>query len=110
MLTPPLPMRLDDPQLERVRQSHDRSIRELQDLPASSTQILNDVVLPDAVIAIIPHRLGRPPRIVLVSPPRGPIAIGIIEERVAENPDRAKFVALKASGMGTTVTVDVEVK
>lgn len=102
--------KLTDATAERVRRSQHEAIQELQGKPAATAEIKNDVVLPDSAIVLVAHGLGRRPRIVLVSPPRGPIAIGIIEERVVENPDRTRYVALKASGMGTTVTVDVEVK
>lgn len=98
--------RLSDAVAERVRVSHAQAIREQQLLP----KVIRDVVLPDSTVALIPHKLGRAPEIVLVSPPRGPLAIGIIEERTTENPDRTKFIALKASGMGAAVTVDIEVR
>lgn len=105
-----LDARLDDEKTDRVARSISEAVKELQALPAVATQIINDVELPDSVIKLVPHRLGRRPRITLISPPRGPVAIGIIEERTAENPDRTKYLALKASGMGAAVIVDIEVK
>lgn len=98
---------------ERVRRSTFEAIGELQGLPAAATQIVNDVQLPDSVVVLVPHKLGRRPGIALVSPPRGAALAGIIVEITdiaAGNPDRAKFVAFKASGMGATVVVDVEIK
>jgi hypothetical protein len=98
---------------ERARRSIVEAIDELQRLPVVPTQIINDVLLADSVVTLVPHRLGRTPAIALHSPPRGAATVGIISEIVdvaAGNPDRSKFVALKASGMGATVTVDVEVK
>lgn len=105
------PSVLDGP-ADRVRRSHAEAIKELQALPATSTQIINDVVLADATVTVVAHALGRRPKMLIVSPPRGAMAIGIIEEKVlaTENPDRTKFVALKASGMGGTIIVDIEVK
>lgn len=110
--TPPLSRPLRDPDAEAARSNADQRIRELQDKPGVQSRIINDVVLPNAAVVLVSHGLGRRPRIVLLSPPRGASSIGIIEEKVlsTENPDRTKFVALKASGMTTTVTVDVEVK
>lgn len=102
-----LSIRLADSDAERVRLSTADVIRELQDTPIAQAKVIESVTLADAVITLVAHKLGRAPRITLVSPPRGPIAIGIIEERTIENPDRTKFVALKASGMGAIVTVDV---
>ncbi len=52
----------------------------------------------------------------LLSPPRGATSSGRIVELVdvngalGSNPDRTKYVAFLASGMGATVTVDIEVK
>lgn len=98
---------------ERVRRSHHEALKELQGLPVVTTEIKRDVALVSGAVTLIPHGLGRAPTITLVSPPRGPVTVGMIEEiidRAAGNPDRTRFVALKASGMGATVTVDVEVK
>lgn len=95
---------------ELVRQSHHDAIAELQGLPAMATQIINDVELPDAVVVLIKHKLGRRPRITLISPARGVVSAGIIAERRDANPDPSKFIALQAGSMGATVFVDVEVK
>ncbi|HKP06413.1 MAG TPA: hypothetical protein VJU58_04095 [Microbacterium sp.] len=108
-----LAIKLADDAAERVRQSHAQGIVELQGLPASATVVINDVQLPDNVVVLIPHRLGRRPRITLHSPPRGAATIGLVSEVIdvaGGNPDRTKFIALRANGMGATITVDVEVK
>lgn len=101
--------RLSDAVAERVRVSHAQAIREMQLLP----KVIKGVQLVDTVVKLVPHKLDRAPEIVLVSPPRGATSAGVIVEITdiaSGNPDRAKYVALKASGMGATVTVDVEVR
>ncbi len=112
----PINARLADERTDRVVRSLADAILELQALPCSATQIINDVHLVDSVVALVPHGLGRKPRIVLLSPPRGATSSGRIVELVdvngtlGSNPDRTKYVAFLASGMGATVTVDIEVK
>jgi len=108
-----LDARIADEKTDRFVRSIAEAVRELQALPVVATQIINDVVLPSDVVVLVPHKLGRRPRITLHSAPRGATLIGLISEVVdiaAGNPDRSRYVALKASGMGATVTVDVEVK
>lgn len=105
--------KLKDGDTDRVCRVLREAVGELQKLPAVAAQIIKDVALVNAVVTLVPHGLGRRPLITLVSPPRGPSTAGVIEEiieRSAGNPDRTRFVALKASGYGATVTVDVEVK
>lgn len=94
---------------ELVRREHARKIIELQQLPSTATRILNDRELASGVTTLIPHGLGRAPKIVLVSPPRGASSTGRIEE-VRTAVDRTKYIALVATGWGATITVDVEVK
>lgn len=105
----PITPRLDG-DAERVRREHEQAIRALQDLPGTATRIINDVGLTDGVETPIAHGLGRVPRMVTPSPPRGPSSTGRIEEVRSSSHDRTKFVVLKASGWGATITVDVEVK
>lgn len=105
--------RLTDPVADRVRRSVSAAIDELQRMKAAATDVIQNQTLPSGVVVLVPHKLGRAPLIVLVSPPRGPLTPGMVEEIVdvaTGNPDRAKYVALRASGMGATVVVDVEVK
>lgn len=111
-MNPPLSIRLADESAERVRQSVAKSIVELQGVPAASAVIINDQPLPDSTIVLVAHKLGRRPRITLVSPPRDASTAGAILELTdaASNPDRTLYVALKAIGWGATITVDVEVK
>jgi hypothetical protein len=107
-LAAPITPRLEG-DAERVRRAHDQAIREMQQLPAAATRIIADVDLADGVTTQIAHGLGRAPKIILHSPPRGPVTSGRIEE-VRDGIDRTKYVALAANGFGATVTVDVEVK
>lgn len=110
MITP-LSVKLEG-DAERVRRSHHEAIVEQQGLVASATQVVNDVSLVDSAVTLVPHGLGRAPRVVLVSPPRNAVSAGLLVELTdpASNPDRTKYAALRASGFGATVTVDVEVK
>jgi len=100
---------LDDPKIEEFRRNIARCLRELQEMPASSTVIIESVSLVDSTATVIPHGLGRVPRIVLVSPPRSATATGrIVETR--DNIDRSRAIILTATGHGATITVDIEVK
>ncbi len=94
---------------DRSRRALEESVRELQDLPASSTRIIAGVELADGVERPIAHKLGRAPLFVRSSDPRGAVSTGRIEE-IRGGYDRSQFVALKATGWGATITVDVEVK
>lgn len=69
---------------------------------------LGEVSLPDTKIVKVAHQLGRFPKIVIVSPPRGASTAGLLEE-VRDGVDRSKFVGLRASGFGATVKVDLGV-
>jgi hypothetical protein len=108
LATPTTP-RLEGDQ-EIVRREHEKAIRELQGLPAMQTRIIADVSLADATATPVAHGLGRAPRMLIVSPPRGPSTSGRIEEIRSSTYDRTKVIALKATGFGATVTVDIEVK
>ena len=67
-----------------------------------------EVALPDGQIVPVAHRLGRAPAWVGVSVPRGPVSAGYVEE-VRDSADRARVVALRATGYGATITVDLAV-
>lgn len=105
----PLPKRLADPDAEEVRRSHAQAIDELQRHPVLQTQIIKDVVIPNNGAVLVAHKLGRVPEIVLVSPERGAVSIGMVAEQRGGF-DRSRFVNLAANGFGAAVTVDVEVK
>jgi hypothetical protein len=105
----PLDIALDDADAERVRRSHGDAIRELQGMPAASTVIIADVSLANGVDTPVPHRLGRRPRMVIVSPPRGASTTGRITEVRTGSHDRTQVVVLRADGWGATVAVDLAV-
>lgn len=100
---------LGDPVAERVRQDHAAAITELQGLPAVNLRIIPDVELADGVATPVAHGLGRPARWVRESCPRNPSTSGRVEEVRTGSHDRNRYVVLKASGFGATVTVDVAV-
>jgi hypothetical protein len=101
-----LKVTLPDQLLERVRRNFADAIAELQKLPAAFLRIKSTVVLADGETTMVAHGLGRAPMLVIVSPPRGAISSGRIEE-VRSGVDSAKYIALKAIGYGGAVTVDV---
>lgn len=101
---------LADPLTEEVRRTHAQAIAALQgDANERATILLPNVVLPDATNVNIPHKLGRAPRFVTVSVPRGAAAAGYINE-VRTGIDRTKVIVLRADDFGATVTVDLEVR
>ena len=65
------------------------------------------VELQDGVAKKLKHGLGRRYREVYVTPPKGPVSTGRIEELTPTDP--TKEVWLKATGYGATVTVNVRV-
>lgn len=69
--------------------------------------LVTDVELESGVATQIPHGLGYGYSHVAVSPVRGAVTSGRIEE--GTSPDRGKFVVLTATGFGATVTVDLRV-
>lgn len=103
-----LSVQLTDQTAERVRLSHAEAIREQQQTPFAGAKIIKDRALADGVVSSIAHGLGRTPQFVSVSCVRGPVTSGTVEE-IRTGVDRTQYVALKASGYGATVTVDVAV-
>jgi hypothetical protein len=101
--------KLDDAKTERARQNLVDAVSEIQGLACVPTAIIKDRALVDGATTLIPHGLGRAPNIVLPSPPRGAVTSGRIEE-IRTGVDRSRYVGLKATGFGATITVDVEVK
>lgn len=93
-------------ELERVRRNHHDAIAELQRLPFAGARVVRDVTLADGVVTPVSHGLGRS-AVVLVSPVRNAAANGRIEEVRDGTHDRTKYAAIKATGYGATVTVDV---
>jgi hypothetical protein len=102
--------RLDDRKVdEAIRETHQR-IDEIAASPITGRRIIANVQLADGVDTPIPHGLGRAATWVKTSCPRGaPAASGRVEDVRTTSHDRARFVVLKATGWGATITVDVEV-
>jgi len=105
----PISATLGDDTAERVRRSHERAIKELQDRPASSMVVIPNVALVDGVSTVVPHSLGRTPTFVREGTPRGATSTGRIDEIRDGSVDPAKAIVLKATGWGATITVDVQV-
>lgn len=109
-LTPTIDVRFSDELAERVRRNFSDQIRELQNAPALTSEFLRGVSLPAGATTLIAHRLGRPPVMITLSPIQGSSTPGVIEEVLSTSVDRTKFIQLRASGYGATITVDVELK
>lgn len=100
-------LRLADTGAEEVRRNHGQAIAEIQALV--ERDIINDVVLEPSTETRVPHRLGRTPQMVVVSPIfDGSSSNGRILEIRTSN-DRAKAIVLYATGFTTAITVDVQV-
>jgi hypothetical protein len=104
-----LAIKLDDEKTERGRRTHQEALAELQRLRAARANVIEDVTLVDGVATAIPHRLGVK-AFATHTPPRGASSSGRIEEVRDGTVDRTKYVVLKATGWGATITLDVEVK
>lgn len=97
--------RLDD--AERVRRSHHEALIELQRAPLAGAIILSGVELADEAETPVAHNLGRAPSFVTTSLVRGAVSTGRIDDIRTSSYDPRRFVVLKASGYGATVTVDL---
>ncbi len=103
-----LDAKLSEQTAERVRVSHQKAIKELQQTTMVDALVIKDVELANATATPIAHRLGRP-AVVLVSPPRGATTSGRIVETRSSTYDRSKVVVLTATGFGATIAVDLVV-
>lgn len=92
-------------ELERIRRNLVDAVRELQ-RQSFPRVIKADLTLADGIPTAIPHGLGRRAS-VWTSPPRGAVSTGRIEEVRDGSHDAAKYVVLKATGWGASITVDV---
>lgn len=110
-IRPAIAPRLDDRKVDDVTRDHAAKINELASLPAATMRVIPDVELADGIETPVAHKLGRVPTFVRESAPRGAIAAGRIDEvrDPAVTVDRSKYVVLKASGWGATITIDVQV-
>lgn len=107
--TKPDDIKLDDDAAERVRRSHAQAISNLQTMPSASMVVIPNVSLADTVATPVAHTLGRAPTFVRESTPRGAVSAGRIDEIRDNSVDRTRFVLLKATGFGATITVDIQV-
>lgn len=108
-LPPLVELKLADPVAEQARASHADSLRALRRGLFAEASVLAGIELADATETPIAHKLGRVPKVVIVSPHRGASAGGAVEEIRTSTYDRARVVVLKATGFSATVTVDVVV-
>ncbi len=98
---------LKDDDAERVRRNHADAIRELQQQPLVGAVVSSGVALQDGIETPVAHRLGRIPQFVRESCPRGAATVGLVEVIDNAQYDRSKWVVLRATGWGATITVDV---
>lgn len=110
--TAPLSVALPDPNAEAVRKNVDQRVREIQDLPAIGLRVIKNVSLPNGVVVLVEHLLGRKPLWVGLSIPRGAASAGIVSDfgsmdAAGNSVDRAQYVPMGASSYGATITVDV---
>lgn len=104
-----LDKRLADSDAEQVRRSHAEAIDELQNVKILDAVVIRDQELADQRQVTIPHKLGRVPKFVCISPirfPGGATAGQVIENRSQPN-DRSKSIVLVAAGFTSTIVVDV---
>lgn len=93
---------------EEIRRAHAQAIDALQrDANERASVVIANVTLEDGVPKRVAHGLGRAPRIVVTSVPRGAVAAGYINE-IRGGTDRAKLVTLQADSYGAEITIDVE--
>jgi hypothetical protein len=98
---------LADAVLERVRRNLVDAVAELQKRP--EPRVLANITLQDGIATPVPHGLSRAAAWVRESCVRGASSTGRVEEVRDGTYDRTKYVTLKATGYGATVTVDVVV-
>lgn len=102
----PLQIHHADQAVDRTRREYEQKLREL-DRQSRKQTLLRDVELEDAKETPVAHGLGR--RVsVFLSPPRGATTSGRVEEVRSATLDPRRFVVLKATGWGATITVDVK--
>ena len=92
--------------IDRALRNVRDAIRDLQ--RRSAPTLLNGIELTDGVATPVAHGQNRRVR-VFVSPVVGASTSGRIEEVLDSGHDLTKFVVLKASGFGATVTVSLVV-
>jgi hypothetical protein len=103
------PIKLDDLKAEQVRQEHHDLLTDVSARAIVGTVHVQNVSLANGVVTPVPHTLGRIPKMVKFSAPRGAAAAGYITEVRNAATDRSKFVNLQANGFGATIVLDIEV-
>lgn len=103
--------RLDDRKTDAAVKDHAARLDTLANLPAASMKFIPDVELRDGIETPVAHGLGRRAAYVSESCVSGAASSGWIEwVRTPTKPaDASKYVVLKASGYGATITVTVQV-
>lgn len=120
-LTPPVTVRLDDPDAEKIRRNHEQRILELQALASVRSETIRNVAIATNDVTMVAHGLGREPTQVTVSPVRvalaslGSLTSGVIvdfgfADRFGNPLDRTRVFQLGAFGFAIPVTVDVTVQ
>jgi hypothetical protein len=99
-----MPIKLEG-DAERVRSNMAEAIVELQRVPLVGARVVKDITLEDGVATPVAHGLGRAPNCMLLSPPRGPVTSGHIEE-IRGTHDRGRAIVLQATGFGGPIVVD----
>lgn len=107
-------VKLADPLAERARDSHANAIAELQQLPAAGLIVVGDFTIPNNGAVVVPHKLGRNPAMVWISPPRVAFGaavntFGVIYDVVGNGVNRAQSLYLSAFSYGVPVIVTVVV-
>lgn len=119
-MKPLIDIRLNDTDADRVRRSHADAIREIQDLPASSFRVIQNITVVNNNVFTVAHGLGRAPVFVGPSAIRWDkaafVAVGTIFDYGSVGPngetiDRTKVVMLVAGGFtsagAVTITLDL---
>ncbi len=92
---------------EAARRVTEECLREIQISPAAGARVIENVVLADGIVTPVAHKLGRTPVWVKESCVRGAVATGRIEEVRDGSHDRTRVVALKATGFGGPITIEM---
>lgn len=119
-LTPPVTLRLDDMDAEKMRRNFEQRIAELQALASLRSETVRNVVIASNDVTMVAHGLGRDPVQVTVSPVRialaslGSLTPGVIvdfgfADRNGNPLDRTRVFQLGAFGFSIPITVDVTV-
>jgi hypothetical protein len=107
---PPLRQELADETAERVRQSHEQAIGELQDVAIMRGKLIKDIELPDLTEVTVAHGLGHRATLFFGIPLQlqGGAATGrIMDITLLRTVDANNFSVLLASGFGVKIKISV---